>query len=379
MVQQSHRHHYVPKWYQRRFLAPGQTSFKILDLSPPKFTRRDGTFTYGRQILDKGPSAFFLEHDLYTTRFFGAPNDEIERMLFGVIDRAGQIAIDAFIGQEWETVHNTYWDMYEFMDALRLRTPKGLLFVRTVSKAKTYNDLLYWMQLFRRMLCVMWAEGVLEIVSAEDSPLKFIFSDHPVTLFNRFVFRGDPKIPQGMDPLVEWMGTQTLFPFDQNRLFVLTHLEWARSPGPLKARKSRTNARYFDNTHVNYTLCIRNRKLTVDQVREVNYIIKARAYRYIAGRTEDDLFPERHLHTTMWNKLGLFLMPHKDEIAEFGGQIYASMKDGTYFYQDEFGRRPKTKEEYEQRAEEAKQLERDVREALEKSRDRINDSLKSKR
>jgi hypothetical protein len=130
MVQQSHRHHYVPEWYQRRFLAPGQTSFKVLDLQPPKFTRGDGSSASGRQISTKGPKSIFFENDLYTTRWLGAPNDEIERMLFGAIDRDGKTAIDAYIAEDWETVHSTYGYMYGFMDALRLRTPKGLHFVK---------------------------------------------------------------------------------------------------------------------------------------------------------------------------------------------------------------------------------------------------------
>src|SRR6266550_180791 len=130
MANQSHRHHYVPEWYQRRFLAPGNTNFTILDLAPPVFNRQDGTTGFGRQILTKGPRAFLFENDLYTTRWLGTPNDDIERMLFGAIDRTGQWAIDAYMAQDWATVHNSYFQMFEFMDALRLRTPKGLEFVK---------------------------------------------------------------------------------------------------------------------------------------------------------------------------------------------------------------------------------------------------------
>ena len=34
------------------------------------------------------------------------------------------------------------------------------------------------------MHCTIWTEGVREIVSAEDSDVKFIISDHPVTIYN---------------------------------------------------------------------------------------------------------------------------------------------------------------------------------------------------
>jgi hypothetical protein len=30
----SHEHHYVPRWYQKRFLAPGQQKLWHLDLKP---------------------------------------------------------------------------------------------------------------------------------------------------------------------------------------------------------------------------------------------------------------------------------------------------------------------------------------------------------
>lgn len=366
MAQQSYKHHYVPEWYQKRFLAAGQTTLKILNLNPPRFHRPDGYFANGRQILDKGPSAFFFEKDLYTTRLFGKPNDDIERMLFGAIDRKGKRAIDAYLNQDWNTIHHTYVQMYEFMDALRLRTPKGLTFIKLVAGAKNQIELMYWMQRMRRMHCVMWGEGVLEILSAEDSSTKFIFSDHPVTLYNSHVFPGDPGIPASMDPLFDWMGTQTLFPFDQNHLFVITHLEWARSPGSNKARKKRTNARYFDNPILRYDSCIRNRKLSEVQVRRMNYILKARAHQYIAGRTEDDLFPERHLTSTLWSKLGQCLMPPKNELHHFGGEMTFVTKDGGYHFQDEYGRRPKTKEEYDKHVEEAKKMQKTLKMALSK-------------
>jgi hypothetical protein len=34
----SHEHHYVPRWYQKRFLAPGEEKLWYLDLKPEKVT-----------------------------------------------------------------------------------------------------------------------------------------------------------------------------------------------------------------------------------------------------------------------------------------------------------------------------------------------------
>jgi hypothetical protein len=365
----SHNHHYVPVWYQNRFLADGATAFRILDLNPEKIVLPNGGVKYRREILDKGPSAWFKTKDLYTVSLLGRPNDDIERMLFGPIDSQGRRAIDAWLHEKWAVVHETYWQMYEFMDALCLRTPKGLRYVRAVSRARGKFELMAWMQWMRRMHCVMWTEGVLEILSAKTSETKFVFTDHPVTFFNQYAFPGDPSIPAGFDPAQAWQGTQTLFPLDRDNLFVLTHLEWARSPGPAKAKKPRTNARYFDSPLVRYDKCGRGRCLTEDQVREVNFILKSRAHRYVAGRRDDDLFPEKHLKTTHWGKLGRFLLP-PDQLWDWGGYTTAKMKDGSYFFQDEFGRRPKTKAEYEERLKDAERMERQFHEIMAKERAR---------
>jgi hypothetical protein len=40
------------------------------------------------------------------------------------------------------------------------------------------------MQALRQMHCTMWLEAVREVVSAEDSDVKFIITDHPVTMYN---------------------------------------------------------------------------------------------------------------------------------------------------------------------------------------------------
>lgn len=369
MTQQSYRHHYVPIWYQKGFLAPGQTSFKILDLHPEVFKDAKGKVRgRGREILNKGPDAHFWEPDLYTIRWLGRTDDVIERMLFGAIDTIGKKAIQAWLAEDYRTVHETYWHVYEFMDALRLRTPKGLKFVQATSQKRSQLDLMVAMQEMRLMHCIMWAEGCLEIVHAPQGSSGFIFSDHPVTLFNRHVFPGDPDIPAGFDPHLHWQGTQTLFPLDRERLYVLTHVEFANSPGPSKARKARTNSRYFDpnNPMVRYDDCIRERILTEHQVREVNYIVKKRAHRYIAGRDEDALFPERHLKTTLWHQLGKFLLPPKHRVVKQVGHTVVRFKDGSYHFQDQFGRQPASKAAYEREVARANEMEATFKRVLTK-------------
>ena len=356
--QQSYRHHYIPQWYQKGFLLDGYTSFKILDKSPDIFRNAQGMVVgSGRQIINKGPDAWFFEKNLYTTRVMGEPNDDIERLLFGEIDRTGKEAIQALLENDYSKIHFTYTQVFEFLDALRLRTPKGLRFVEATLKATTQQQLMTRMQHARRMHCVMWMEGAIEIFDADKSATKFIFSDHPVTFFNSYVFPKDPAIPNGLDAPQHWLGTQTILPLNKNHLLVITHREWGRKQGLMRARKSRTNARLFDNPLISYDGIERGRQLSENQVREVNYIIKERAKRYVASCTDDGLFPERHLKTTLWNKLGRFLLPKSYATAPQVGFMTVKMQNGSYYFQDEFGRRPKNPAELDAAVRSAKDME----------------------
>lgn len=310
-------------------------------------------------ILDKGPAAWFFEKDLYTIRMFGKEDDVIERMLFGGIDTKGKAALEDLLAEDYDRMHYSYQDAFEFLDALRLRTPKGLNFVQKVTRSSNQQDLMIWMQKLRRMHCLMWMEGAREIFSTKDSSAKFIFTDHPVTYFNRHVPPGDPTIPKGLDPPLEWRGTQTLFPLDKDHLLVLTHREWGRAKlsHRMYARMDRTNARLFDKfTMVSYHDVERSRTLSAEEVLEVNFILKARANRYIAGREEYELFPERHLKTTAWNKLGEFLMPPSFACAPQVGFTTIGFKDGSYHFQDEFGRKPKDRAEWERAEKQAEEM-----------------------
>jgi hypothetical protein len=134
------------------------------------------------------------------------------------------------------------------------------------------------------------------------------------------------------------------------------------------ARIPRTNARYFDNTLVPYHDIERTRSLSDLEVMEVNYIIKSRAERYIAGRSLDDLFPEKHIKTTAWNKLATFLMPHGYNCATQVGFTSVGMKDGSYIFQDEFGRKPRDRAEWEAAKVDAEKMRAHLQEVLAKEK-----------
>ena len=102
------------------------------------------------------------------------------------------------------------------------------------------------------------------------------------------------------DPGVELKGTRVIFPLDLNHCAILTHKEYARSPGKHKAKKPRTNARLFDDTIINYDDIIREREFDNQQVNAVNQILKSRAQKYIAAAEKSWLYPEKTLKKRDW-------------------------------------------------------------------------------
>jgi hypothetical protein len=151
------------------------------------------------------------------------------------------------------------------------------------------------MQEVRMMHCTMWAEASMEIVGANDSDVRFIVSDTPVTFYNSVFYPANAKCKFPFDPEIYLKGTRTIFPLDINNCAILTNVEYARKPGKHKASKPRINPRYFDQTIIKYDDIIRELELKEQQVLSKNYILKNRATRYIAAANKDWLFPERYL------------------------------------------------------------------------------------
>lgn len=372
----SHKHHYVPEWYQKRFMFNGQNSYYRLDLFPEIIKRPDGKIIRKGEILKKGPSKFFFEIDLYTTNYFGKENDDIERYLFGKIDTDGALAISTLADTNWlQLIHHHIVNYYEYLDAQRLRTPKGLNWLLQVIKPNSYNDLLMEMQKVRRMHCTMWAEASMEIVSANESDVKFIVSDSPVTFYNSVYYPANSKCKFPFDPEIYLKGTRTIFPLDMNHCAILTNLEYARSPGKFKASKPRTNPRYFDNTIIMYDDIIRERELNSQQVLSINYIMKMRAYKYIAAAKEEWLFPERHLKKLDWGSLDKIFISKSNKLRGTDGEIFIGNKDGKLIAtQDDFGRKPKTHDEWLKKEKQAMQMKEHLMGLLskEKTKDRLD-------
>jgi hypothetical protein len=337
-MSKTRNNHYVPQWYQEGFFEIGRNTLAYLDMQPPQRVLKDGRVITERALFDAPTSRAFRQFDLYSTFFGTAVNDEIERRLFGDIDARGTKAITAFAGTDVGEWHRHFQTLFEFIDIQKIRTPKGLDWLKAQYPALTQNDLMLEMQGIRMMHCTIWTEGVREIVSAEDADVKFITSDHPVTIYNHAA----PSDSYPHDPSIALKASQTIFPLNRNFCLILTNLEYAKDPAT-SPRDKRTFARNYRNSMVRTDAFIRKRRLSSLEVAQVNFIIKARARRYIAAGHKEWLFPERTI-SEPWDKLRNTLLPSKDELWHFGGEMFVKFESGHVHYQDEFGRTEKPRE-----------------------------------
>ena len=375
----SHRHHYVPKWYQKRFMKEGQTAYYYLDLFPKIIKTPEGKIIRKGEILNKGVDKLFFEKDLNTTNFFGIENDDIEKYLFGMIDTNGALAIDSVASissPDWmKGVHDNITNFFEYMDAQKLRTPKGLAWIKKVLNAVDHNDVLIKMQTIRQMHCTMWAESFMEIVSAEKSSVKFIVSDNPITVYNSCCYPKSNYCNFPFEPGIELKGTRTIFPLDLNHCVILTNIEYIRRP--FEAKKPRTNPRTFDTTLINLMDIVKDRYLNDKEVLGINYILKNRAHKYIAASEKEWLYPERYLKRKDWSKFDKIFHPITIplSIKGRGGQIYVGGKDNKLIHaQDEFGRKPKSKKEWDEKELESQKMYEHLMNLINKERENTNGS-----
>jgi len=184
-AQVSHEHHYVPEWYQKRFLIGGATELHRLALKPVRIQAPNGHSYYEKNYLRRPPSRLFRTKDLYLLRFGRHETDAIEKRFFGVVDRVGYRAIDFFAKFDGPTkgIQEAHRDILSYMSAQRFRTPRGLDWLKGQSNRAHQTVLLLLTQIFRAHE-TMWMEGIWEIVRADNSPTKFIVSDSPVTFYN---------------------------------------------------------------------------------------------------------------------------------------------------------------------------------------------------
>ncbi|KRI80137.1 MULTISPECIES: DUF4238 domain-containing protein [Acinetobacter] len=172
--------HYVPQWYQKGFMD--EKDNQLCHLTHRKIDLKNGEFKTVSSKKWQTSAQRFYEIDLYSTFLGTEINDDIEKKLFGPIDDNGAKAVKAFLTNDESQWHHNFLDLFTYLDAQKIRTPKGLDWIKTRYPQLSQLELMVEMQALRTINCTLWSEGVREIVSAENSDVKFIISDHPVTI-----------------------------------------------------------------------------------------------------------------------------------------------------------------------------------------------------
>jgi hypothetical protein len=327
--------HYVPQWYQKGFMD--ERDNQLCHLTRKKINLPNGDIKIHQSTKWFTPAQRFYKEHLYSTFLGSEFNDEIEKKLFGPIDDNGSKAVGAFLSDDQALWHYNFQDFFTYLDAQKLRTLKGLEWIKSSYPELNQVQLMQEMQSLRTVHCTLWAEGVRELVSAEDSDVKFIVSDHPVTIYNYACPPNSELCNYPNDPDISLKGSQTIFPLNKNRCLILTNLEYAQDPQNANPLEQRTNATRYRQSMVNTIEFINNRKLNAEEVAKINHIIKIRAKDSVASGKEEWLYPENNVKCD-WAELRHTLLPPFKELHRYGGEMFAGFKDGTTHYQDAFGR-----------------------------------------
>ena len=147
-MSKTRNNHYVPQWYQEGFFESGRNELAYLDLMPRQETLADGKVIKHRDLFDAPTSRAFQQYDLYSTFFGTSVNDEIERFLFGDIDGKGSKATRAYVGTDQSEWHHHFQTLFEYIGVQKIRTPKGLDWLKAQYRALTQNELMFEMQVF---------------------------------------------------------------------------------------------------------------------------------------------------------------------------------------------------------------------------------------
>lgn len=335
--------HYVPAWYQKRFLPVGQKDQELCYLNfQPGFLVDSRGIAHPRHAIRKlGFKHCFAEKDLYTTRFGVEVSKNIEKNFFGQIDNTGCRAVELISDFSHGSVGGeVFQDFVMYMGTQKLRTIKGLEWLALQSGAKDKSMILSLMIQFRQLFCAIWTECVWLIADASQSATKFIVSDHPVTVYNRRCGPRSQWCSGANDPDIRLHATHTIFPLSLEKVLILTNLSWVRNPYQSEA-EMRPNPNLFRGALFNLLDVQILRHLNEQEVREINFIIKSRARRFIGAAKEEWLFPERHISKSQWNTYGdgYLLMPDPRDI-HLRGETFMGFNDGRSTAWDPYGRRP---------------------------------------
>jgi hypothetical protein len=326
--------HYVPQWYQRRFLPaePSHRELYALDLRPESFRDSRGVKHRRKALRRTGTRKCFAIDDLYTTRLGGIESRELERVFFGNVDTLGKTAVEYFAEFDHDSASgDALQNLMMYMSTQKLRTPKGLDWLVSQTRSRDRGDVLAHLGTLQTAYGAIWAECVWQIADASGSPTKLIVSDHPVTVYNRACAPGHPSCKGVNDPDIRLHATHTLFPLSSERLLILTNRSWACNPHrpPVEPR---ANPDLFRGAMFNFLEIQTRRSLSEQDVLRINC--------YIAAAREQWLYPERHVRFN-WGAVGSdhLFMPDPRSLQP-GAEMVMGYASGWTEAMDTFGRRP---------------------------------------
>jgi Protein of unknown function (DUF4238) len=338
------KNHYVPEWYQKRFIPSEARDRELfyLNLAPGTLTDSRGVVHQRKAIRRLGLKRCFFQEDLYTAKLASIDSTEIERLFFGSIDSNGRHAVEHFT--EFEHMkpgqHEAIQALMMYMSTQKLRTPKGLNWLSEKVKTGNRNIILQEMMRLRQLFCAAWMESVWLVADAVASKTKFIVSDHPVTVYNRRCGPRSQWCRGDNDPEIWLNATHTVFPLCLDHILILTNLSWVRNPYQ-SPTQTRPNPNPFRSAMFSMLDIQTDRHLCEDEVRQINFVIKSRARRYVAAGKEEWLYPETYVSKSDWAQYGhgYLFMPDPRSI-RFTREILMGFRDGTATAFDEYGRRP---------------------------------------
>ena len=343
MSSEYRNNHYVPIWYQRRFLPSGQRDKELfyLNLNPATVRDSQGIIHTKNAVRRLGFRHCFVERDLYTIRFGSEESTRIEQLFFGEIDAKGRAAVDYFTNFEHPSANGeNFQNLMMYMSTQKLRTPKGLGWLASRVHTSSPDETLRLMLELRQLHCAMWTECIWLIADASLSDTKFIISDHPVTVYNRRCGPRSMWCRDNNDPDIWFHGTHTIFPLSLDKILILTNLSWVRNPYQAETA-IRPNPSPWRTAFFNFMNIQTLRYLNEPEVQQINFIIKSRALRYIAAAREQWLYPDKHMSKSQWHLFGdgYLLMPDPRAV-DFGGEVIIGYRDGRSAALDPYGRRP---------------------------------------
>lgn len=271
-------HHYIQQRYQKNFFEPGETQYWYEDTV--FIIDKNGNIT--NDVKYRGTKVCFAADNLYAISTI-ADKDYLEIALFNRLVEQNYYAIDYVLSGSSFSLpsRDVGFSLFRYISAQKMRTPHGLFLVgkyfAALGKKLTDDEVLAAMTDMIERMAITLSEAAIEIFDATNLSVKFILSDAPTVTYNKLL-----REENLLDFLLK--GTQIIFPLSRNFCMVFTPREL--SDGKLNKRDyciARKNARISGSSIFDVRKLRNFRDADVEEVNSINFLIREKSYRYIAG------------------------------------------------------------------------------------------------